>query len=364
MKRNNIIILLLALFFFNCMQAQEFESHKTIYKSLPVTRQSTLKITNKYGNIMLSTWDKDSVKFVISIHVTDKKESDADARLTAIDVQFTTNPYYLDAQTLFKDNKTVFGVDFKALSNSLFNSSPHVSVDYTVTVPAYTPIEIQNKFGNVYCTDHTAGFNLDLSNGDFKGGRLSGQSTISVNFGNVTLGEVSNARMSLSNSELNLKKAETLHVDGHSTKYWIGMVSALDMDSKRDKFYIDTLKTLSGQSAFSFIQIERLYQSGTLKSNYGDFKITSTDEGFTGIDLNSGWTDIVIGLPQNLTYTLNADYKRTMVTLPVNAAGLKTQLVDEKLQQYHVSGTAGPGSTPTANININASGGSFTLRVK
>jgi hypothetical protein len=364
MKRNNIVIFIIITLFCNILYAQEFERSRVINKSFAITKQSSLKITNKYGNIMLSTWDKDSVKMSITIRVSDKKECDADARLTAVDVQFTSNPYYLDVQTLFKDNKTLFGVDFKELSSSLFNSSHRVSIDYVVTVPVYTSIEIQNKFGNVYCTDHTGGFNINLSNGDFKGGNLSGQSVVIVNFGNVTLNEVANSRMNLSNAELTLKKAATLHVEGHSTKYSIGSVDALDMDSKRDKFYIDTLKTLNGQSAFSYIQIERLYQSGTLKSNYGDLTITNTDDAFTGIHLNSGWTDIVIGLPPNLTYTLNADYKKTMVTLPLNAAGLKTQLVDEKLQQFHINGTAGPGSTPTATININASGGSFTLRVK
>jgi hypothetical protein len=364
MKFKYVIVLLAALFLTKVAAGQEYEQSRQITRSFPLTAQSTVKVANKYGNIMFATWDKDSVAFTITIKVSDKKESDAANKLSAIDVQFTSNPYFINAQTVFKDNKTAFGVDFSAITNNIFNSSRNVSIEYNISLPAWVAVDVQNKYGSVYSTDHSGSFTLNLSNGDFKAGSLSGQSTINVDFGNITLNSVTNSRMEIGYSELVLKRAGNLHIGGHSGKCWINNVEALDLDSKRDKFYIDTLRTLSGQSGFSYIQIGLLDISGTLKSNYGDLRINNTGLAFTGINLNSEWTDIVLGLPQNMTFSLLADYKKTVVTLPVAASGIKAVLTDEKLQQYHMSGMAGPGTVPTADILLNASGGSFTIQIK
>jgi hypothetical protein len=237
-------------------------------------------------------------------------------------------------------------------------------VDYIVYIPVDVPMELVNKYGNVYMTDHQGTLKLDLSNGDFKAGSLSGESNIMLEFGNITVNSIQKGRLDLGYAEMVLKQAGTIHISGRSSKCWITAADALDLDSRRDKFYIDTLRSLTGECNFSMVQISLLDRSGVLRTNFGDIKINGTAAGLTGINLNSAFTDVLLCLPQTMTYALVADYKKTTFTLPMGVTGIQSKLLDEKTQQYQVSGTIGSGTTPTANLLLNAEGGSITILSK
>jgi hypothetical protein len=361
MKSKYLIIGIILLLIGNTAFTQVFEQSKILARTFPVNNQSTLKISNKYGNVMFTTWNKDSVGLTVNIKVSDRREVDAVSRLATIDVKFTPTPYYIDVVTVF-NSKNNLGADIAdKIASGIFNAGPNVTVDYVVNVPEWLSLEIENKYGSVYMADHKGNLKLDLSNGDFKAGSISGESNIIVDFGNITLNSIKSGRMDIGYSELVLKKAGILHISGRSSKCWITTAESLDLDSKRDKFYIDTLRTLSGQCSFSFLQIALLDQSGLLRSNFGDVRINGTSNTLTGINLNSEYTDVVIHLPQALTFSLFADYKKTVFTLPPSATAMQSQLLDEKTQQYRVTGTAGPGAATPANLLLNAVGGSITL---
>ncbi len=365
MRYKNIIIGCILFLLFNHAFAQNVEQTRTINRTFALTKQSSIKVSNKYGNVMLNTWDKDSVGFAVSIRVSERREADAIAKLSTIDVKFTTSPYFIDAITTFNSNKGSLGADIAdKITNGIFNTGPNVSVDYIISLPPWVSLEIANKYGNIYMTDHSGSLKVGLSNGDFKAGNLNGESNLVIEFGNITINSMRTGRMEVGYSELVLKEAGTLHLTGRSSKCWITKAEALELDSKRDKFYIDTLNTLNGECSFSLVQIAMLDRSGLLRSNYGDVRINGTSQSISGINLNSEYTDVVITLPQSLTYSLIADYKKTIFTLPVSATAMQSQLIDEKAQQYHLSGTAGPGSSTPANLLLNAVGGSITLLLK
>jgi hypothetical protein len=355
--------MILFIFIGEYAQAQPYEKSKIISKTFPVSRQSLVKITNKYGNVILTTWDKDSIAVSVSVKVSDKKEADAVSKLANIDASFTNTSYFIDVQTIFKDNsnKNILKDDWYDITSNIFNTSRSVSIDYNIIIPEWTDIEINNRYGNVYTSDHSGAFKLNLSNGDFKAHDLKGESSVAVDFGNVTLNSLLSGKMDIGNSEVILKNAGKIHIEGRSTKFWITCASSLDLDSKRDKFYIDTLNSLSGQCSFSYVQIASLRNDAALKTSYGDFKLNSLSPSFSSINLNSDYTDIIISIPSAVTYVLTADYKKTVFTLPAGASNLQTQLIDEKAQQYHIAGIVGAEGTSTANILINSVSGSVTL---
>jgi hypothetical protein len=362
-SKYSILCFIFFIFIVGAAQAQPFEKSKVISKTFPVSRQSQVKITNKYGNVLLTTWDKDSIAVSISVKVSDKKETDAVSKLANIDASFTNTSYFIDVQTIFKDNgnKNILKDDWYDITSSIFNSSRPVSIDYNIIIPEWTDIEINNRYGNVYTSNHTGAFKLNLSNGDFKAHDLNGESSVMVDFGNVTLNSMLSGKMDIGNSEVILKNAGKIHVEGRSTKFWITRAISLDLDSRRDKFYIDTLNSLSGQCNFSYVQIANLKSDVAIKTSYGDMKLNSLTSTFSNINLNSEYTDIIITVPAIVAYSLIADYKKTVFTLPPGVNNLQTQLIDEKAQQYHVTGMVGAVGTSTANILINAVSGSVTL---
>jgi hypothetical protein len=343
--------------------AQVFERTKSISRSFPVTKQCLVKLTNKYGDVMVNTWEKDSVAITVTIRSTDKKETDAANKLSSIDAQFTANPYYIDVQTVFKDNKTALNATISEFTSGIFNSKRRVTIDYAVTIPEWTSLEINNKYGNVFTTRHTGNFTLNLSNGDFKGAELLGESNVSVNFGNITLNTIKSGKLDISYSEMTLKQGGGIKLESRSSKFWFTSIQTMDINSKRDKFNIDTLTSLTGQCDFSTLQLNLLDNTMTLKTNYGDLKTNQLGNMFKNISLTSQYTDIVIGIPSQISLTLTAEYKKTIVTLPALFKDIKPQLVDEKNQQYKLNGQFGTNMISPAGIQLNAISGSIVFIV-
>jgi hypothetical protein len=341
--------------------AGQVEKSRTLSRSFPVSRQMSVKVSNKYGNVVVNTWDKDSVAFVINIRSVDKKEADAEARLAGIDVKFVASSYFLDVQTTFPENKNVLGVDWQEVTGGIFPSSRRIDIDYEISIPAWANLEIVNRYGNVYASDHNGGFKLSLSNGDFKAGTLLGETTLNVGFGNVTLNQLGNARLELSYAEMVLKNAGKLHIEGRSSKCWITAAESIDLDSRRDKLYVDTVASVSGQCDFSTLQIGYLGNSGMLNAKYGDLKVSTTSALLSMINLNTEYTDVIINLPIGMGYNLSADYRKTLFTVPAET-GFQPQLVDEKAQQYHMAGKYQPSGSGDAQLLINAVAGSISLQ--
>ena len=55
--------------------AQNLTDSRSVSKSFPASRETTLEVANKYGKIQLVTWDKDSVAVDVDIHLTESSTS-------------------------------------------------------------------------------------------------------------------------------------------------------------------------------------------------------------------------------------------------------------------------------------------------
>jgi hypothetical protein len=127
MKSKFVMLTTLAVLCGMQVFSQVFEQTRSIRKTFPIGAQTSLKISNKYGNLMFMTWDKDSVGFEVIIKVSDHREGDAINRLALIDVKFTANPFFVDATTVFNNEKNNLGADIaEKITNGIFNSEPIV----------------------------------------------------------------------------------------------------------------------------------------------------------------------------------------------------------------------------------------------
>ena len=122
---------------------------------------------NKYGDIHLIPWEKDSVVFEIDFSVTSNKQAKVDKIFDYVDFDFKATAYYVIAQTVFEGQNS-FWREMADVASTIFSSGTNTRIDYTVYFPAGNDVRIENKFGNIYTTDHTGKVDITLSNGDLK----------------------------------------------------------------------------------------------------------------------------------------------------------------------------------------------------
>jgi hypothetical protein len=361
----NITVLLILLVMPFAGISQSFEKQKNITRSFAVSKECNVQISNKYGNIQIVPWEKDSACFSIDVKVSDKKEADAEKMLNAIDIEFTNSPYYIIAKTIFKNSKNQVIEDFSDYVNGIFGIGKDVEINYILNVPGYSALKIDNKFGNIYTTNHTGNIDITLSNGDLKANNLIGSETkIELSFGNGVVNKIVNGKLNIGYSDLEIKEAGKLSIEGRSAKMNITKAERLDLNSRRDKFYIDTAAVITGTSDFSYINVYYLKESIFLKSLYGDINLTEIAGSVKFINLTSDYTDINLFFQRSCSSTIDLSCKKTELSYPSTVTGLTKQLINEKTGEYKVSGSIGTETEVKSPVQITAVSGSIAINIK
>ena len=361
-SRYPLLLLILLLPFAG--KTQGFEKQKNITKLFAVNKDCCIQINNKYGDIHIVPWDKDSACFSIDIKVTDKKESEAEKALAGIDVEFTNTPYYLVSKTIFRDSKSQIMTDFSDMANSLFNPVKKVEIRYIVNLPQEATIKVENKFGNIYTTNHSGSVQIILSNGDLKANNLTGDTKINLSFGNGVVNTIKNGKLTVGYSELEIRNTVRLAIESKSAKISIAKAGNLDINSKRDKYYIDTVNTLSGQTDFSYINIYYLTESFFVKSVYGEINFAEIVSGFKFVNLSAEYTDIKLCFQKTSSVNVEMLCKKTELNYPPAVIGIQKQVLNEKTSEYKASGIIGTETQPGSSVQINAVSGSIVINSK
>lgn len=286
------------------VSSQSFTKENKVVRSFALTDETETVITNKYGDITIESWDKDSIRIEIHYKVISTKESKLDKTFDAINFDFKANQYYIVASTVF-EGKGSFWTDVSDIASNLFASGTNTSIDYTVYIPENKHISLNLKYGSVYMANHSGYFKLTLSNGDLKAHNLTGNTELDIEFGDATINQINEGSLSVRYGNCNLEQAEKLILTGQSAEFYLGIINELTLDSKRDKISIEEVGSLSGKTYFSRVVVEEILESIDLSTKYGSFKLNEFGANVKNTKLNLYNTSVNLYFRKGNNYSLN-----------------------------------------------------------
>ena len=359
------VLIGLSIFLFllpGIVKSQVYERNRQEIRSFKVYKETSLEVYNKYGNIHLFTWDKDSVKIKIDVQVKANKESKADKIFEYINFEFSNTKYYIVARTQFKHRST-FWSEVSDLANTLFSGNNKAQIDYFIYMPEGMQAKFENKFGNVYATDLSGEIDLKVSNGDFKANDLKGNFELKLSFGNASINSVKSGNLNISYGEFELSDANDLNIESKSSTLNIEKVNSLKVNSRRDKYYIDDLGSLSGETSFSYITLKNFDSDLNMKTEYGEISIDNINPDFKFIDLTSKYTDILLGMMKDVSFSVDIIHSEsTTIFSPETYSGLTVETIDRKEDRYKTSGEVGNKTVNKGKVNIKIKSGKVTFK--
>lgn len=349
-----VLLIVVLLLYDTEALAQKYRESKHIGRSFKVTPSTTVDITNKYGKIHIMPWNNDSVEFEIDIQVGADDPNKLKNLMANIDVDFVATQYYVTAKTNFGED------DFwNQLIETFIPSESHVVVDYTIRIPNYVNLKLDNKYGDVYVDDVKGEFHLKLSNGDFKANSLTGDSDIELVFGNGNINKMNTGRLLVSYAELTIKEAEQINLNTKSVKMTVDKVNVMNIKSKRDKCYIQQANYLYGESYFSDIWVYDLSQEVSLNTRYGEVNLENIRKSFTFINMDSHYTDLKFIFQKGAAYHLDITHQKVDIELPSDYQVSKKAVVNQK-DKYITYGKIGPAAK--AKVRIKMQGNKLLIR--
>jgi hypothetical protein len=171
----------------------DVKKQKLINRSYPVTADDKLQINNQFGNVVISTWDKQEITVDIEIGARAATDEKAQDILNRIDV---------------KENKGDHSISFKTKVDEIHdaNGNNHnrhgegdnrsFYIDYVIHMPSANRLEIENSFGKTEVPDFKGLVTLTSKFGSLNTGKLENVDAIHVEFGKAYITEIDNGKVS------------------------------------------------------------------------------------------------------------------------------------------------------------------------
>jgi hypothetical protein len=285
----------------------EHYKERTISKTYPASG-NTLNIENSFGDVVVSTWDKNEIKVDVHIEASSTDKEHAEKIFENLDVTESKEGSQIRFKTKTEKEKG-------KSSHNCKNCNSTMQIDYTVQLPAGNTLNIDNSFGSIKLPDYSGTVSLTSKFGSLTTGSLPKSEKLLVEFGKADIKSISNAtatfkfssvtvenvsgsnkfnmefcgasRIGLSNdltsftlkesySTVNLKPAVNLSVSYDISTSFGSLKNKTNADIKRtdtpDRYGPDSDKRYEGKSGSGSIRVE-------VKSSFGSIIIgDATDE--------------------------------------------------------------------------------------
>src|SRR6186997_921950 len=174
----------------------EFFRERNISKTYTASG-NTLNIDNQFGEVKITTWDKNEIKVDIHIETSSTQKELADKTFERIDVT--------DKQDGKDINfKTIMNKGGKDENTGCKNCSNTMSIDYDIHMPANIALNIENSFGSIEIPDYTGPVSLVNKYGSVKAGKLSKPEKVVVEFGSADLKSIGNIDLTFKYSSVTI----------------------------------------------------------------------------------------------------------------------------------------------------------------
>jgi hypothetical protein len=253
------------------------EKKRTISKTYTVGADDRLSIDNTFGNVIITTWDKNEIQVDIEIGV--RAPSDEKAQRMLDEIKVSDNQGGKDINFITEIGN--MGKGNKDNGNGNENERKFY-VDYKVSMPSKNPLRIENSFGKVTIPDFVGMASITSKFGELITGKIANAKLIHVEFGRADIGRLNNAEVILKfNSH-----SEVAGLSGNS-KVDIQFCSHVDMTVD------NTISDLVLYSSYSTIflkvsnslsaQVDAYTNFGSFKNRTKNFNINADTD-----DENSG----------------------------------------------------------------------------
>ncbi len=323
---------LLFIAFSNSLFAQKARLEKKISEKYTVSKSDKLLIDNRFGEVVVRTWDKKQITVDITIEGYGKNESQAQEMLDKVEIDYGKSGSEISFITRIDKNNNSWSS----------NGKSGYEINYIVNMPKSNPLDLTNKYGSTQLDDFDGKLKLEIGYGKINAGNLgSNEVDILVKYSKATFKDIGGGKL------------EFRYSGGTS----IGKVGDIELSDKYGGVSIEEATSVDAEIAYSGLKIDKLTKELKLDSRYSGCKIYEVQAGFESVDVSTSYGSCTLGFQPNADF----DFYAT-----ASYGGFKNRLSNVDIQKEvskntstEVEGTH--GKSGKAKVRVSASYGSVTF---
>jgi hypothetical protein len=355
-----LFLIVFALFLSSTTTFGQVTESRQLTKGFKIAKNSIVDISNKYGDISIETWQKDSVKVEIFVQVSDKSRDKLRKKMDGISFELTQTGHYIVINTMVGDTKNILFSELNKFKENIGISESQVEINMKLSVPDNLELRVSNKFGNVYIDDYKGDLTIDMSNGKLKANDLLGYVNAKINFGEATINTIDSGTLEIYYGKLNLSSAKKIKITSKTSEITITEVEQLLVNSSRDTYRIRMIDDFETQSSWTDFSITEFKHKSDVRMNYGDLSIENVKASFENIFIDAHSSKISLCFDKKIDINFDITTDKDL-NLPMNSKIDKKEQIDpaEKMVRYY--GRTGDIKIEEPKLILKASSGEITI---
>jgi len=323
------------------------EFTKVIKKEYAVNPDAQLTISNRFGKVSCTNWEKNSISIEVTITVTASDQEGATKRFNRISVAFTDSPSAVTAITTIEEGKS--------------SIKGHFSIDYKVLMPVSISLDLTNKFGDIFINEINGKGRINLGYGNLEAKKLgNSDNLLDIKFSKARVNWIKGAVVILKYSQMDLDYAGSLRLDSKFSDLDAEKIIALNVVFEGGTLNMENSSAVESKSKFSDIDIQRIEQSLNLDIQYGNCDIHEMPADFTSVNIVNKYGDVSIGLSEEARYSLEAELKYCDLDFPLDKAKFSYRSTTPTASSY--KGTVGGTESPLSKVSVRSTYGNVKLK--
>lgn len=252
------------------------EKIKNYSKTYSVDGNDKLQIENKFGKVIVNTWNRNEIKVDIQIKADADADDAAQKLLDGVSISDSKDGDVVYFKTrIDNDNRGNWGSWFGAGKSHVRK----IEVNYTVYMPAKNALSITNNYGGTVLSD-----------------ALSGKVIVNSAYGSLTAKALSNPDNQI---RVQYGSAKIENLSGSEVKVSYGSLLIGESDN------------LNADVSYSSAKITRLTSSGNINARFsGTVEVGDVGKNVTNLTINSSYSGVKLGLSndQNTDFNVSVSY--------------------------------------------------------
>ncbi|CAM1343606.1 hypothetical protein [Tenacibaculum amylolyticum] len=349
------VLLLLAPFILAANTVKKHEKSKTISRSFKVNSNATVYIKNKYGNVNVTTWDKNQVEIDVKITVKGKDVDKVAQKLNAIKIEFESTSSLVEARTIIESVRS--GWSWWGSKNNL-----NYQINYFVKMPVTNNADLNNKYGNIELDILEGKANINCDYGSIEVEKLlNASNAISLDYcGNSEIRYMKSGTISADYSKITVDKAENLKVNADYTAVKLGEMGDLNFNCDYGSIAVNDVVNAIGNSDYAGMRFGTIRKNLKVGTDYGGLRIKNLAKGFESVSIDSNYAGVKIGTSSDNSFSFTVNLSYASFNYPSDYIEMFKSI--KKTTSKYYEGNFGKGNSDS-KISIRSDYGGVSLKL-
>ncbi len=315
-------------------------------KEYPVNENTSLSLDNKYGNIDVMNWTKDRISIQVVLKVNAPNEEKADKLFDQISIEFSQSGDAISANTEFND-------DFSKIFGN--NGNNLLDIHYTVYMPTDVPMNLVNKYGNVFINELVSTSTIDIKYGNLKANKLLHNeqkpfTEVLLAYSNAEIESCSWIKFDIKYSKTEIKDSKALIILSKYSKVFVDKGTSIVTESKYDTYRLGKISNLLATAGYTNFKAQEISNKILMETRYSDLTVDYVPADFQSIKITTSYGNYKIPIDPSASYKIDGYAKYAKIYVPESA---KVSRMSEN-NEYRVQGVVGTDQNTTTEVTVNS----------